>query len=154
MPYIQNCYSRRDKFCYLGRKFWHFNDNFFSFDRKCLCQWHSEMLGTCNTRATARQTVNVHVCTNKKKVNKSAPQMRYGQGVLRQAGECWGFVFKKMLSSACIDVNVARSSVKFEEFRNDRNQPRMIYDDRGAFIWSRIPGSELRVSKNPNLKYM
>lgn len=106
------------------------------------------MLGTCNTRATARQTVNVHVCTNKKKVNKSAPQMRYGQGVLRQAGECWGFVFKKMLSSACIDVNVARSSVKFEEFRNDRNQPRMIYDDRGAFIWSRIPGSKLRVSKN------
>lgn len=104
------------------------------------------MLGTCNTRATARQTVNVHVCTNKKKVNKSAPQMRYGQGVLRQAGECWGFVFKKMLSSACIDVNVARSSVKFEEFRNDRNQPRMIYDDRGTFIWSRIPGSELCVS--------
>lgn len=92
------------------------------------------MLGTCNTRATARQTVNVHVCTNKKKVNKSAPQMRYGQGVLRQAGECWGFVFKKMLSSACIDVNVARSSVKFEEFRNDQNQPRMIYDDRGTFI--------------------
>lgn len=64
------------------------------------------------------------------KVNKSAPQMRYGQGVLRQAGECWDFV----LSSACIDVNVARSSVKFEEFRNDRNQPRMIYDDRGTFI--------------------
>lgn len=56
--------------------------------------------------------------------------MRYGQGVLRQAGECWDFV----LSSACIDVNVARSSVKFEEFRDDRNQPRMIYDDRGTFI--------------------
>lgn len=53
----------------------------------------------------------------------------------RQAGESLGLVLKETLSSACIDVNGARSSVKFEEFRNDRNQPRMIYDDRGAFIW-------------------
>lgn len=78
--------------------------------------------------------MNVHVCTHKKNVNKSAPEIRYGQGVLRQAGESLGLVLKKTLSSACIDVNGARSSVKFEEFRNDRNQPRMIYDDRGAFI--------------------
>lgn len=61
--------------------------------------------------------------------------------MLRQAGESLGFVLRETLSSACIDVNGARSSVKFEEFRNDRNQPRMIYDDRGAFIWSRVPGA-------------